>query len=519
VRAIFKGENGMVDVRVEQGDISRFPAKAILVNLFEGVTAPGGGTGAVDRALDGAISRLIQDGEITGKRGEITLIHTFGKIPAGRVAVLGLGKQEKFDLDAVRDLTADAARSLRRIGMTEAATITHGAGIAGLDPEACAQAMAEGAVLGLYTFTRHKSTNEDNDKKLRSLTLVEHDAGKVEALRRGVERGVILAEAANLARDLANEPSNFMTPTELAARAQAVADEVGLECQILDREEMVELGMGALLGVAQGSHQPPKFIVLHYRGDPSTDHAVGFVGKGITFDTGGISIKPAAGMEEMKGDMSGAGAVIAAMQAIGRLKPRINVTAIAPATENMPGGGAIKPGDVLRAMNGKTIEVVNTDAEGRLILADGLSYARRLDLSPIVDVATLTGAITVALGNVAMGVMSNDDALVEQLKTAAGRAGEKIWQLPMYEEYKKQIRSEVADMKNSGGRPAGSITAAWLLREFVDTTPWAHIDMAGVDNYDKVEGVLVKGASGIPVRTLVNLALLLAQERAGAGPK
>jgi leucyl aminopeptidase len=224
-------------------------------------------------------------------------------------------------------------------------------------------------------------------------------------------------------------------------------------------------------------------------------------------------------MEEMKGDMSGAAAVIAALRAIGRLKPRINVTGIAPATENMPGGGAIKPGDVLRAMNGKTIEVINTDAEGRLILADGLSYARRLELSPLIDVATLTGAITVALGNVAMGVMSNDDALVAQLAAAAARAGEKIWQLPMFEEYKEQIRSEVADRKNSGGRPAGSITAAWLLREFVDGASWAHIDMAGVDNYDRERGAQVKGASGIPVRTLVNFALRLAEERAGAPAK
>ncbi len=508
----------MVDLRVEQGDISRFESKAILVNLFEGVTAPGGGTGAVDRAMDGAISRLIAEGDITGKSGEITVIHTFGKIPAGRVVVLGLGKQDKFDIDKVRSLTAGAIRHLRRVGVGEVATITHGAGIAGLDAEACAQAIAEAAVMGLYRFTRHKSTNDDT-KEMHTLTLVEPDDAKLDALRRGVERGVVMAEAANFARDLANEPSNFMTPTELATRARAVADEAGLECQILDREEMVELGMGGLLGVAQGSHQPPKFIVLHYRGDPTTDHGIGFVGKGITFDTGGISIKPALNMEEMKGDMSGAGAVIAAMKAIGKLRPRINVTAIAPTTENMPGGGAIKPGDVLRAMNGKTIEVVNTDAEGRLVLADGLSYARKLDLSPIVDVATLTGAISIALGNVSMGVMSNDDALVERIKSAAAKAGEKAWELPMHEEYKEQIRSDVADMKNSGGRLAGSITAAWLLREFVDDTPWAHIDMAGVDNYDKESGVMVKGASGIPVRTLVNLALMYAEERAGATAK
>jgi leucyl aminopeptidase len=505
----------MVTVKVEGGDIARYKAQAIVVNLFEGVNTPGGGTGAVDTALNGAISQLIRDGDIKGKQGEIFTIPTFGAIPARQVVVLGLGKREKFSLDTVRDLTATVCRHLRRAGITEAASIVHGAGVGGLNPERCAQAMAEGAVMGLYTFTRHKKVDEDATA-LHTLNLVEYDRTKLATLQRGVERGVILAEAVNFARDLENEPSNYLTPTELALRAQQAAEQYGLGCQIFERERAAELGMGAFLGVAQGSHQPPKFIILNYRGDPNADRAIGFVGKGITFDTGGISIKPAQGMEEMKGDMSGAASVIAAVVALARLKARINVTAIAPATENMPGGGAIKPGDVLRAMNGKTIEVVNTDAEGRLILADGLSYARRLNLSPIVDVATLTGAISVALGNVAMGVMSNDAALVEQLTRAAAAAGEKIWQLPMFEEYKEQIRSDVADMKNSGGRPAGSITAAWLLREFVDDTPWAHIDMAGVDNYDKDKGAMVKGASGIPVRTLVNFALMLAGEDVAA---
>ncbi len=505
----------MVTIRVAQAAITAFQSKAIVVNHFEGVSVPGGGTGAVDEALGGQISRLIAEGEITGKRGEITRLQADGKLTAARVIVLGLGKREKFDLDTVRDLTADLCRYLRRTNIDEAASIVHGAGSGGLDPAACAQAMAEGAVLGLYTFTRHKSKVEDN-KQLNALTLVESDATKLAALEVGVTRGVITAEAANFARDLENEPSNFMTPTDLAAAARQAADEAGLECVILDREEMIELGMGGLLGVAQGSHQPPKFIVLHYKGDPTTDKAIGFVGKGITFDTGGISIKPAAGMEEMKGDMSGAATVIATLRALGKLGPRINVTGIACCTENMPSGSAIKPGDVLRAMNGKTMEVVNTDAEGRLVLSDGLSYAVKLELSPIVDIATLTGAISVALGNVAMGVMSNNDALVEELRAAATQAGEKMWQLPMFEEYKEQIRSEVADMKNTGGRPAGSITAAWFLREFVDDTPWAHIDMAGVDNYEREKGVLVKGASGIPVRTLVAFALAKAAVPAAA---
>jgi leucyl aminopeptidase len=495
-------------VRVEQGDIAVQQAGAIIVNLFEGVTAPGGATGAVDRALDGAISRVIADGDCRGKDGELTVIHTLGKIVAPRVIVAGLGKSDDFTLDKVRGVSAGAARSARRLRCKTVATITHGAGIAGLDPEACAQAVTVGALLGLYRFDRHKKPKED-EVELEELVIVEFDEKRLDALRKGVERGVILAEAANFARDLANEPSNVLTPTELASRAQAYAREAGLECEVFDRDWAEAQGMGSFLGVALGSEQPPKFIVIRYKGGGTTHLAL--VGKGITFDTGGISIKPAAGMEEMKGDMSGGAAVIAAICAIAKLKPAINVTAVVPATENMPSGTAIKPGDVLRAMNGKTIEVINTDAEGRLILADGLAYIAKESPDAIVDVATLTGAISIALGDVAMGAMTNDDALYARVQRAAEASGEKVWQLPMYDEYKEQIKSDVADMKNTGGRGAGSITAAFFLKEFVGDVPWVHLDMAGVDFYTKEKGIIVKGASGIPVRTLVHLALQMAE--------
>ncbi len=500
-----------MNIRVERGDIAQYRAGAIVVNLFEGITSPGGGTGAVDRALDGAISQVIADGECRGKDGELTLIHTLGKIPASRVLVAGLGKADKFSLDKIRDLSAAAARLLRRVRCETISSITHGAGIAGLEPEACAQAIAEGTLLGLYQFRQHKKPPED-ETEVKELVLVEFDEARLEALRRGVQLGVVLAEAANFARDLANEPSNVLTPTELAQRAQGRAQAAGLECEVYDRPWMEQQGMGALLGVAQGSAQPPKFIVLRYKGGGAQHLAL--VGKGITFDTGGISIKPAQGMEEMKGDMSGGAAVIAALGAVARLKPQIDVTAIVPATENMPGGSAIKPGDVLRAMTGTTIEVINTDAEGRLILADGLGYARQQSPTPtaIVDVATLTGAISIALGNVAMGAMTNSETLYARVQRASEASGEKVWQLPMYDEYKEQIKSDVADIKNTGGRGAGSITAAFFLKEFVDETPWVHLDMAGVDFYEKEKGVIVKGASGIPVRTLVHLALDLARE-------
>ncbi|MHB8375602.1 MAG: leucyl aminopeptidase [Dehalococcoidia bacterium] len=503
-----------MDIRVISGDIANVQTPCVVVNLFQGVGSPGGGTGAVDRALSGMISELIASGDIRGRWCEMTLLHTVGRgTAAPRVLVAGLGKSEEFTVDRVRDLSANIARFLRAKRITDAATITHGAGIAGLDPAACAQAIAEGTVLGLYRFEQHKKADEDAGE-LRTLTIVEHDQAKIDALTEAAARGVIVAEAANFARDLANEPSNVLTPTEFAARAEAMAQAEGLGCRILDREECAQMGMGGFLGVAKGSQQPPKFIVLTYKG-AGDEKPLGLIGKGITFDTGGISIKPAQGMEEMKGDMSGGACVIAAMRAIARLKPRINVTALVPATENMPDGNATKPGDVLTAMNGKTIEVINTDAEGRLILADALAYACKLDLSPLVDVATLTGAMSIALGDVAYGLFTNDDAWAARVRAASTRAGEKCWQMPMFPEYREAIKSDVADMKNSGGRNAGSIFAAFFLKEFIDGRPWAHLDIAGVDFFDKEKGVRVKGASGIPVRTLVDLALDLAARPGG----
>jgi leucyl aminopeptidase len=504
-----------MQIKVASGDISAFKADAIVVNLFEGVEMRGGGTGAVDAAMGGAITELIAAGDIRGKLGEFTLVHSMGRVPSARVIVVGLGKPADFNVDKVRSLSGDLGRFLRRHRIKDVGVITHGAGIGGLGAEGCAAAIAEGTVMGLYRFMRHKKPPEE-DFEVQSLTLVEHDAAKVATLERGIERGRILADAANFCRDLANEPSNYLTPTEMADRAKGLAADTGLECDVYGPDWMREKGMGGVLGVAAGSTQEPRFIVLRYNGGGDAK-PLALVGKGITFDTGGISIKPAAGMEEMKGDMSGGASVIAAMGAIARLRPAANVIGIVPATENMPGGSAIKPGDVLMTMIGKTIEVINTDAEGRLILSDGLAYAREQGATAIVDIATLTGAISVALGNVAMGAMGNNVALMDRVKRAASDAGEKVWELPMYDEYKDQIKSDVADMKNTGGRGAGSITAAMLLREFVEDTPWVHLDIAGVDNYDRDKGVIVKGASGIPVRTLVNLALQ--RTEGGSTPK
>lgn len=505
-------------VKVVAGDVSDFPTPALVVNLFEGVTAPGGATGAVDRALNGAISALIADGEIKGKLGELTLVHTLGRIPATRVVVAGLGKSADFNAGGVRRVSAEVARFLRRKGVSEFATIAHGAGIGGLDAGESAQAIAEGTLLGLYKFDTYRSNGddaaEDGVNGIASVSIVERDAGNLDALTAGVQVGSALAEATMLARDLVNHPANVMTPTRMADAARDVAEAVGLELDVMDRDRMAEHGMGAFLGVAQGSEEPPKLIVLTYRGDPDNpENNLGLVGKGITFDTGGISLKPAANMEAMKGDMAGGASVIAAMRAIGMLKPCINVTGLIAATENMPGGRAQRPGDVVTAMNGKTIEVINTDAEGRLVLADAMCYARSLGITRMVDVATLTGAMVVTLGKACTGMMGNCPDLAREISRAGDASGERFWELPMLEDYRELIRSDVADMKNSGGRQAGSITAAMLLREFAEDAEWVHLDIAGTSTASSSKGHLVKGATGVPTRTLAQLAMNLAEKR------
>lgn len=502
-----------MNITVDIADITTVETPALVVNLFKGVKAPGGATGAVDRALGGAISDLIEDGEITGKNGEITLLHTMGRIGPTRVVVAGLGSRDDFSAETVRRVSSEVLRYLRRRGISSAATIAHGAGIGGLGPDEAGQAIAEGALLGLYRFDRYHTNGDGGDGDFEQLIIAEMDADRARAIGAGVERGKAMADATMIARNMVNEPANIMTPTAMAETARRVADDNGLGFEVLDNSRMKEMGMGAFMGVAQGSEEPAKLIILTYEGDPEhPENNLGLIGKGITFDTGGISIKPAAGMESMKGDMAGGASVIAAMQIIAQLQPKINVTGMVGATENMPGGSAQRPGDVVTAMNGKTIEVINTDAEGRLVLADALSLARERGITRLVDVATLTGAMVTTLGKACTGVMGNDDDLIGGVIEAGKQTGEKFWQLPMFDEYKELIRSDVADMKNSGGRQAGSITAALLLREFVDGAAWAHLDIAGTSTSDKAAGYLVKGATGAPARTLAQLAVNLSHK-------
>ncbi|MFN0094123.1 MAG: leucyl aminopeptidase [Dehalococcoidia bacterium] len=501
----------MVKVDVRAGDIAEAAADVLVVNLFEGVTTPGGATAAVDAALGGMISQLIALGDIRGKTGEVTVLHTFGKIPAPRVVVAGLGKAADFDVDAVRNVSANVLRAVRKPGVANIATIVHGAGIGGLDPVACAQALAEGVVMGSYRFTRHKAAPKDDDRpEIATVTVVEHDPAKVAGLEAAVRRGVIVGEATNTARDMANEPSNHLTPTMLAARAHAIAAANGLAIEVLEQDACRAKGMGSFLSVASGSVEPPKMIRISYKGRGGEGYDIALVGKGITFDTGGISIKPAANMDAMKADMTGAASVIAAIGAIAQLGAKVDVVAIAPCTENMPGGSATKPGDVVKAMNGTTIEILNTDAEGRLVLADGLCLAVELGARNLLDVATLTGAATTSFGDVCYGIMTNNDGLATKFEAAAAAAGEKTWRLPMWKEYDEYIKSDVADLKNVATRGAGTIVGAKFLEPFVDKRPWIHLDIANVDMSDKDKGWISKGASGYSVRAMINLALAFA---------
>lgn len=492
-------------VKASARDATKVRTDALIVNLFQGVKKPGGVTGAIDSALDGAISKLIASGEIKGTAAQVTTIHVFGQVPASRVVVVGLGRKRDFDAEAARRATAAAMRAMKRVGAKRVATVLHGAGEGGLAPDVAAQAVTEGAILGLYEYQRPGKPAKNDG--VTELSIVERARSKLPAIRAGIERGRIIAEGAMLARDMSNSPANHMTPTDMAVRAERAAVDAGLDITVFDREEMEERGMGALLGVSKGSAQPPKFIILEYKGDPDSEKAIGLVGKGVTFDSGGISLKPAGGMAEMKTDMSGGAAVIGAMRAIGLLKPKINVTGLVPAAENLPSSTAQKPGDIVTALNGKTIEVDNTDAEGRLLLADALSYGNQIGLSPMIDIATLTGAILVSLGKVATGAFTNNQRTVDRLIKASRATGEKMWQLPMFDEYKKQNKSDVADVKNTGGRNAGSITAALFLAEFSEKTPWVHLDIAGTARAASTDGYTPKGSSGVPVRTLVQFVL------------
>ncbi|MEX2356602.1 MAG: leucyl aminopeptidase [Thermaerobacterales bacterium] len=499
-------------MRVQTGSVTEVACDALVVSLYQGAQ-PGGAADAVDTALDGAVCQAVADGEFTGKLYETLTLPTYGRLPARRVIVVGLGPKEQFDRGRARQAAAVAARRARRAGARQAATIVHGAGSGGLEATAAARALVEGTMSGLYRF-HHYRTESDNRADPEWI-VVESDPDKAVSLNEGLRVGSAFGRALGLARDLANEPPSRLTPVLLAERAAVMARTEGLECEILHKEDLERLKMGAVLDVGRGSNEPPVLIRISYRGRSNVragegdDYDLALVGKGVTFDSGGLSLKTAAGMEDMKFDMAGAAAVIAAMQAIAQLKPDLDVLAVVPAVENLPGHKAQKPGDVINSFSGKTIEVLNTDAEGRLILADGVAYACHLGARRVVDVATLTGGARIALGALASALISNDDHLATLVESAAGGAGERVWRLPAWDEYRELYRSDIADIKNTGGPGAGAITGGLIIGDFAGDTPWAHLDLGPTAWASEKKAFAERGATGVATATLVQLALTL----------
>ena len=492
-----------MEIKAEVREFYDIDVEALVVAIFEGEKTDQGFLKELDERSGQLLGQIVGTEEMRGRPSDIVYLHQPGNIRSKRLLLVGAGKAANLSVDSVSRYAATAARFLRSKGVRSMALFRRSS----LDLASGAQAAVEGVLMGLFEPDQYK-TSEKEERRIDRLVLVTSESGSEDIINRAISHGRIIGEAVNFARGLSNEPSCVLTPTELANRAGQTAEQFGLTIDVLDEAKMKELGMGALLGVARGSDEPCKLIVLRYTGAPpggtsENGNLVAIVGKGITFDSGGISIKPADGMERMKYDMSGAAATLAVMRAIAQLKPPVNVVGLMPTSENMPSGHAYKPGDVLRAMSGKTIEVINTDAEGRLILADAITYARKLGATRIIDLATLTGAVSIALGSVYAAILGNDQKLVDEVRKAADAAGERIWQLPMDEPYRDLIKSDIADIKNSGGRYAGTITAAYFLREFAETTPWAHLDIAGTAWESDKKPHSAKGPTGMAIRTLI----------------
>ena len=464
--------------------------------------------GAVEQ-LPSATRKMLEDlqacGELTGKLCECVLIHNPPGLAAARLLLVGAGKQEKFTVNHLARLAGAAARFARGKSIHEAAWIFPSGKIA---PEFVMN-VVQGAILADYDADKYRS-DRNPGRRIDRFELLTGAERPGEDVMTAAERGRVIAESASYTRDLVNEPSNLLTPTILADQAVKMATEFGLESRVLGSDEIRSLKMNAFWAVAQGSQEPPRLIELRYTPrDAPAAPVIGLVGKGITFDTGGISIKPAASMEEMKTDMAGGATMLGVMRAIAQLKPGVRVVAVVPATENMPGGKAYKPGDVITAMSGKTIEILNTDAEGRLVLADALHYARQQGATVLIDAATLTGAVTIALGNITTGVFGNNKEWINRVLASAAATGERMWELPVDDDYRDLYKSSIADIANTGGRYGGAITAAMFVGEFAGETPWVHLDIAGTRWNFEEKPYLAKGPSGHGVRTLVHLLMNL----------
>jgi leucyl aminopeptidase len=468
----------------------------------------------LDRLLDGGLGQARRSGEFSGKSDECLLLHAHGRLPATRILLVGLGASRRVGSGQLRKAAAVASGSLKKIKLHKLTCALSLLEVPGLSSAACIRAVAEGLLLANYRFERYQTEKERALQAPPGTTclLVKTPDEKAVA-ERAVEIACKLVRGVNLARDLVNEPGNIKSPAFLADQARSIADETNITCRIMERDAMRQAGMGALLGVAQGSERAPCLITLEYHGGPPDEAPVALVGKGVVFDAGGISLKPADKMDEMKMDMAGAAAVIGTLLVAALLELPVNLVGVIPAVENLPSGSAIRPGDILTSLSGQTIEVLNTDAEGRMILADALSYVKRFEPRLVIDLATLTGACIIALGHHATAVLGNDDRLIEALRKAGETSGERLWPLPLWEDYDEQIKSSIADVKNTGGRPAGTITAAAFLKKFAGDLTWAHLDIAGTAWRDKPAPEGPAGATGVGVRLLIDFLIQLTANR------
>jgi leucyl aminopeptidase len=494
-----------MQITLETNPYSNIETDALVSYLFEDSDVAQGQMDEMDRAAGGLLRKLVNGGEVSGKMLEFTLIHGPIGLAASRLLLVGAGKREQFNGAAARKVVGAALRYLKARSIRKFVILAREKD----RTQDFAQAVAEAAVTANFESDKYK-TDKKGDKSVESVVLAGYNEGTKTAGEKGLEKGHVIGEAQNFTRDLVNEPANKLTPRILAEKAEAMAREVGLAVEILDEQKISDLKMGALISVAQGGPEPARVMVLTYVPPIAKPGApvIGLVGKAVTFDTGGISIKPADGMEKMKYDMAGGGAMLGVMRAIASLKPNVKVICVVPSTENMVGGKAQKPGDVQTAMSGKTIEVLNTDAEGRLILADGITFAKQLGATHLIDAATLTGAIVVALANVNAGVFGSDQAFTDKLLASAKAAGEKMWQMPIDDDYREFIKGSVGDIQNIGsGKGGGAITGAMFIKEFTGDTPWIHLDIAGTAWNDDQKPWMAKGATGTAVRTLVHLLM------------
>lgn len=494
-----------MNITIRKGDLTTEKADLLVLNAFEGVEKFGGATAAVDAALEGQLSKIAKEEKFGGKLGETLMIRTSGLIPAKRILLIGLGKKEDFSEETVREVAACSCKAAEALGAKHVVSILHGAGAGKLSAKTAGKAIVEGAKLGVYKFDTYKK--KKNKPTVESFAIVSNDTRDVAQAQLGAAMGELGVEGTLFARNLVNTPSGHMTPAELVSTAEKIAKESKgkIKIKVMDKAQLEKMGAWAFLGIAQGADHPPFMVHMRYA-PPGAKKRVAVVGKAITFDSGGLSIKPAEGMYTMKLDMAGAAAVLGLFKVLPMLGVKVAVEGIFAACENMPSGKAIRPGDVVTAMNGTTIEVLHTDAEGRVTLADSLSYAVKQKPDAIIDLATLTGACMVALGEEIVGAMSNNPKLENKVLTAAATAGEKMWSLPLEKNYKRELKSDTADLKNLAGRYGGALTAGLFLQEFVDDKPWVHLDIAGPSFAERpINAYTGKGGTGVGVRTLIEL--------------